>query len=171
MAAGGREFGDKYGAEPARAPLPCPPGGRGEGRGRGARALPAAHPPANLERCGRSWLGGRRGCGAGAPSLAGTAPGRRASPAPGNNEVGWGVRGRPVPSPRDCAGGWGGRAGRWAGNAGESLFGSRSYTRCGRGGGVLPPRSSPWRDGRGRGRDAGFALEPPESWRPPALVI
>lgn len=172
MAALGREFGDKYSAEPARAPLPCPLGGGGGGkrRGRGARALPAAHPPANLERCGRSWRGGRGGCGAGgaaalggrprAPGIARAGPqrGRAGGAGPGGTlPAGVRVRVR--------------RAGRGACNAGESLFGFRSYTRCGRGGGVLPPRPSPWRDERGRGRDAGSASEPPERWRPPALVI
>lgn len=90
-AAFGREFGDKYSAEPSRPPPPPrsrPGGGVREGRGPGAGVLPAAHQPANLERCGRSRLGRPAGAaGLAARPLAGTAPGRPSSPALGNNEV------------------------------------------------------------------------------------
>lgn len=87
-AALGREFGDTESAAPARPPAPSPAGWGRAGRGSGTRAVPAARPPAKLERCGRSRL--RRPAGAGrlaARPLAGTAPGPRASPAPGNNGV------------------------------------------------------------------------------------
>lgn len=55
------------------------------------------------------------------------------------------------------------RAGRAYGGVctgGESLFGFGSETRCGRGGGVLPPRASPWRDEWGRGGDVGLLGAP-----------
>lgn len=89
-AALGREFGGKSSAEPARPPAPSPlrPGWGRAGRGPGARAVPAAHPPANLERCGRSRLQRpAEAAGTAARWLPGTAPGRRASPGSGNNGV------------------------------------------------------------------------------------
>lgn len=149
-AALGREFGGKPSAEPARPPAPSPlrPGWGRAGRGPGARAVPAAHPPANLERCGRSRLQRpAEAAGAAARRLPGTAPGRRASPGSGNNGVRAGaVRAGGALDAGVRAGG-GARGGLGEEGSG-SLFGFGSGARCG---GVLPPGASPW-DGWGRGK-------------------
>lgn len=147
---------------------PLPPGWKRAGRGPGARAVPASHPPANLERCGRSRL--QRPAAARDRSR-GPPPWLRASPAPGNNGV---------PAGAARAGGALGagahaKVGRVQGQlrktVGKSLFGFSSDARCGRGGGVLPPSASPWRDEWGRGGAARPVPDPREMGYPPSLGI
>ncbi|XP_025118959.2 translation initiation factor IF-2-like [Bubalus bubalis] len=156
-------------AHPSSAPAgPLPPGWKRAGRGQGARAVPAAHPPANLERCGRSRL--RRPAAAWDRSR-GPPPWLRASPAPGNNGV-------PAGAAR-AGGALGAGAHAKVGRVqdrvrkavGKSLFGFSSDARCGRGGGVLQPSASPWRDEWGRGGAARPVPDPREMGYPPSLGI